>query len=149
VSVEGGKLDEDALLRETHIAVGGEVTALTIPQMSARTRAFYAQHGYEQATVDIDVRETDDPAKVALVVRIKPGSPSTVTRRVFVRDGTASRTRSRARRRALEPERSYSVGEGDVVDDESLATADRAGRPSLERRHYHRARFSISSRRAR
>lgn len=140
VSVEGGKLDEDALLREVHIAVGGEVTALTIPQMSARTRAFYAQHGYEQAKAEIDVRETDDPAKVALVIRIQPGPPSTVTRRMFVRDGTAYAPDLALDAELSELERSYSVGAGDVVDDENLTTADRALGDRLRTAHYHRAR---------
>jgi len=57
--------------------------------MSARIRGFYAEHGYPSASVDIDVRETDDPVRVALVVRVEPGPASRVARRAFVRDGTS------------------------------------------------------------
>jgi outer membrane protein insertion porin family len=140
VSVEGGKLDEDVLLREAHITIGGEVTAPILPQMTARIRAFYAEHGYPNAGVDIDVRETDDPARVALVVRIDPGPPSRVARRAFVRDGTSYAPDLALDAELSELERTYEFGEGDVVDEENLALADRSTTDRLRASGYHRAR---------
>jgi outer membrane protein assembly factor BamA len=140
VSVEGGKLDEDALLREARIAVGAEVTAITLQQMTTRARDFYAQHGYAQAAVEIDVRETDDPAKVALVVRVEPGASSRVTRRMFVRDGIHYAPDLALDAELAELEGTYGVGEGDVVDAENLAASDRALTDRLRGAGYHHAR---------
>jgi outer membrane protein insertion porin family len=140
VSVEGGKLDEDALLREARISVGAEVTAITLPQMVARARAFYAQRGYPRASVDIDVRETDDPAKVALVVRIDPGPPSKVTRRMFIRDGVRYAPDLALDAELSTLEGTYGVGEGDVVDTDNIALADRALADRLRGAGYHRVR---------
>ncbi|HMI83625.1 MAG TPA: POTRA domain-containing protein [Polyangiaceae bacterium] len=139
VSVEGAHLEEDALLAEAHIAVGGEVTVVTLPQMSARLVALHRERGYRRAAANIDVRETDDPMQVALVVRIDPGPKSTVTRRTFVRDGVAY-----APDPVLDAEldalaRSYAVGEGQTVDEESLAAADRALTEAMRGAQYSRA----------
>ena len=76
VSVEGGGLDDDALLREAHIARGGEITRSPSFSCGSRAHNFYAQHGYRTAQVEIDVRETDDPMRVALVVRVEQGQKS-------------------------------------------------------------------------
>jgi len=140
VNVEGGKLDEDALMRDARIGVGAEITALTLPQMSARARNFYAQHGFGRAVVDIDVRETDDPTKVALVLRIEPGQQDKVTRRMFVRDGVAYPPDLALDAELSEVEKSYAVDEGDAVDEENLLAADRGLDERLRAAQYHRAR---------
>ncbi|MET0591666.1 MAG: POTRA domain-containing protein, partial [Polyangiaceae bacterium] len=139
IAVEGGRLEEDTVLGEARIVVGGEVTAVTLPQMSARIVAIYRDRGYRQTKATIDVRETDDPMQVALVVRIDPGPKSQITRRIFVRDGAAYAPDSDLDAELDALERTYAVGEGDVVDQESLATADRALGEKLRSARYHRA----------
>jgi outer membrane protein assembly factor BamA len=142
VSVEGGKLDEDTFLKETHVVVGAEVTAFTLPQIMARMRGFYAQHGYQTAAVDIDVRETDDPARVALVVRVQPGPATKVTRRIVVHDGATFAPDLTLDAELSEIEQTYAVGRGDEVDAENLALADRALTERLRAANYHRARVT-------
>ena len=139
VTVEGGHLEEDTLLGEARIVVGGDVTVVTLPQMSARLVALYRARGYRQATATIDVRETDDPMQVALVVRIEPGPKSKVTRRVFVRDGTAYAPDADLERELDELARAYAVGEGDTADEDSLSAADRALTDRLRSAQYNRA----------
>jgi outer membrane protein assembly factor BamA len=139
VTVEGGHLEEDTLLGEAHIAVGGDVTVVTLPQMSERLVALYRERGYRRATAAIDVRETDDPMQVALVVRIDPGPKSKVTRRTFVRDGTVYAPDADLDRELDALVQSYAVGEGDTADEESLAAADRALAERLRAARYNRA----------
>ncbi len=140
VTVAGGKLEEEAMLAEARIAVGGEITSLSLPQMIARIRAFYGEHGYRQADASIDLRETDDPMKVALVVRVEPGPESTVSRRVFVRDGPAYSPDVDLDAELSKLEQSYTVEEGDGVDEEQLAAADRTLLERMRAAQYHRAR---------
>jgi outer membrane protein assembly factor BamA len=139
IAVDGGHIEEETLLGEARIAVGGEITVLTLPQMVDRLVALHRERGYRHAKASIDVRETDDPMQVALVVHVDPGPKSKITRRIFVRDGTV-----------YEPDReldaeldrladSYAVGEGDTVDEETLAAADRALAERLRGNLYHRA----------
>jgi outer membrane protein insertion porin family len=139
VNVEGGHLEEEPLLGEAHVVVGGEVTTVTLPQMSARLVALYRERGYRRATAAIDVRETDDPMQVALVVRIDPGPKSTVTRRTFVRDGVAYPPDTDLDAELDGVARTYAVGEGDTVDEDSLAAADRALAERLRGAQYFRA----------
>jgi outer membrane protein assembly factor BamA len=140
INVEGSKLDEDALLSEARVAVGGEISAVTLPQIIARAQLFYAQHGFPQARAEIDVRETDDPMRVALVLRIEPGAQSTVTRRVFVRDGTPYLPNVDLDAELSALEGTYGVDRGDGVDEENLANADRALAERFKAAQYHRAR---------
>jgi outer membrane protein insertion porin family len=139
VTVEGGHLEEDTLLAEAHIVPGGDVTVMTLPQMSGRLVALYRQRGYRQATVTIDVRETDDPMQVALVVRIEPGPKSKVTRRVFVRDGVAYAPDADLDRELEELAQTYAVGDGDIADEDTLAAADRALTERMRAALYNRA----------
>jgi outer membrane protein assembly factor BamA len=139
VSVEGGHIEEETLLGEAHIVVGSEVTDLTLPQMSAKLAALYRERGYRRAVATIDVRETDDPMQIALVVRIDPGPKSKVTRRVFVHDGTAYAPDADLDADLDGLESSYAVHEGDTADEESLAAADRALTTRLRAAQYSRA----------
>jgi len=139
VNVEGGPLEEDTLLSEARIVVGGEVTTVILPQMSARLAALHRERGYRRANATIDVRETDDPMQVALVVRIDPGPKSAVTKRMFVRDGVAYAPDPDLDAELDNLAASYAVGEGDVVDEESLAAADRALAERLRGAQYFRA----------
>ncbi|HKQ70724.1 MAG TPA: POTRA domain-containing protein [Polyangiaceae bacterium] len=140
VSVEGGKLDEDALLSEARIGVGSEITSASLAQMVERAKAFYVLRGYRAATVEVDVRETDDPMRVALVVRIVAGAVSKVSSRSFVRDGPKYEPDVALDEELDELESSYAVDKGDPLDEESLAAADRALADRLRAAHYHRAR---------
>jgi outer membrane protein assembly factor BamA len=140
VKVVGGNLDEDALLAEARIVQGGEVTAVTLPQMIQRAQSFYAQHGYAKAQADIELRETDDPMRVALLLRIEPGPQSLVTQRIFVRDGMAYAPDVDLDAELSDIESHYAIDRGDGVDEESLAAADRALTSRFHAAQYHRAR---------
>jgi outer membrane protein insertion porin family len=139
VTVEGGRLEDDTLLAEAHIVAGGEVTVLTLPPMTARLVALYRERGYRKASATIDVRETDDPMQVALVVRIDPGPKSKVARRVFVRDGTPYPPDVDLDAELDALAGTYAVDEGDTVDEESLAAADRTLGEKLRAAQYNRA----------
>jgi outer membrane protein insertion porin family len=139
VRVEGGVLDDEAMLREAHIAVGQELTAESLPQMSDRARQFYVRHGYRSAKVDLDVRQTDDPMRLALVVRAEPGAPSRVRQRIFVRDGVLSLPPRALDEEIAELEKSYAVDAGDRVDEDPLTAADRALLERLRGAGYYRA----------
>src|SRR5262249_47026077 len=119
VRVEGSVLDDETMLREAHIAVGAEMTAESLPTMTERARQFYVRHGFSTAWVTIDLRETDDPMRLAMVVRVEPGPARRITRRVFVHDGPRGLPRD-LEEEIGRVERTYDVDAGDRVDEEPL-----------------------------
>jgi outer membrane protein insertion porin family len=139
VRVDGGVLDEDAMRRDAHIAIGGEITGPVLAQMNERLRAFHVNRGFPQTTVTIEVRGTDDPMRVALAIRIDPGPPSTIASRVFVRDGVAYAADPDLDEEMRRLQDGYTVDAGSRVDDEALAAADRQLGERLRTSGYYRA----------
>jgi outer membrane protein assembly factor BamA len=119
VEVEGGVLELPATLAAARIAEGGELTEALLGQIPALVRRHYRRLGYDRASVQVELRDTDDPRRVALTLRIDPGEERTVTRRVFVVE-----PRLDALVGDLRDE--YDVEEGDRLDEEALAEADGA-----------------------
>jgi outer membrane protein assembly factor BamA len=143
LTVEGGKLDDESLLAESHLTVGGEVTALTLPRAVERLKSSYARHGFRRADADVEVRETDDPMRVVVLVRIRPGPPSAVAARVFVRDGPVHVAPNLDLDMELSDlQSSYAVDGGDRADEFSLDSADRALTERLRAAQFQRARVT-------
>ena len=138
IRVEAGVLDDEAMLQEAHIAVGEELTPALLTTMRDRARAYYVRHGYSNASVGIDPRQTDDPMQIGLVVRVQANAPRKIARRILVHDGpvivdaTIDPTLD-------EVERGYSVEAGDRVDEDTIGTADRSLSDGLRSRGYFQA----------
>jgi outer membrane protein insertion porin family len=139
VRVDGGVLDEDAMRRDAHIAIGGEITATSLTQMTERLRLFHANRGFPEATVAIEVRGTDDPMRVVLAIRIEPGAPSKIASRIFVYDGArypADPVLDDELKRLSE---GYAVDPGSRIDGDALVAADRSLGERLKTSGYYRA----------
>lgn len=132
IQMSGGALDTKDTLDAVGVALGGEVTALMLPQLAAAIRAYYAQHGYPSANVSVDTNDTDDPTRVVLSVQIRPGAPRTVARRVFVIEPRADREVGSLKQR-------YALGTGARVDEPALTEADRELTEILRQNGFHRA----------
>src|SRR5262249_16022232 len=84
IQMRGGVLDTIATPDAAGITEGGEITPPRLPEIGARIQAFYAQHGFTTARVTVDTSDTDDPMKVVVSIEIEPGTPRTISERVFV-----------------------------------------------------------------
>ncbi|EYF00977.1 POTRA domain-containing protein [Chondromyces apiculatus] len=132
VQMTGAALGLAPTLEAARIAEGSEVTAPMLVDIRARIRAFYAQHGYTAAQVDVDAADTDDPMRVVLDIDIVPGPPRAVTQRVFVIDPAADREIGSLKQR-------YRFGSGDRVDEPAFTEADQEMVELLRKEGFHRA----------
>jgi outer membrane protein assembly factor BamA len=133
IRLTGTSLDAEETLRAAGIREGGEITAPELPRLSMRIRAFYTRRGYPAASVETTTIDTDDPMRVVLEIEVRAGSPLKVERRLF---GVWPDPKVAG----LEPVlASYAIDEGDVLDEESLAAADRELEQLMHGRGWHRA----------
>ncbi len=72
------RLDEQAIREALGLSAGSEVSTQQLPQLSRAVAGLYAEHGYLQAQVDVSLRDTDDPARKVLMVRIEEGAPTRI-----------------------------------------------------------------------
>jgi outer membrane protein assembly factor BamA len=135
IRIEGGPLDDETLLREMRIGLGDEITPRSRAEMLERGRLHYQRHGYPNASLDADLRKTDDPMRIALVVRVVPGPERTITARVFVHDDGMVGVSSEL----SDIEDGYDVGSGARADEEALDGADRALVERIHSAGYYRA----------
>ncbi|HEY3594434.1 MAG TPA: POTRA domain-containing protein, partial [Polyangiaceae bacterium] len=142
LTVEGGKIDDESILADAHLAVGGEVTALTLPRVIERLKSSYARRGYHRADAEVEVRETDDPMQVVLLLRVHPGPTSVLTARTFVRDGPKPAPDIDLDAELSDLQSSYSADAGDRADEMSLNAADRALNERMRSSQYQRAQVS-------
>ena len=83
VRVSGGVLDDEETLRASGLDPGDEVTIPLLAEAGERTRAFYASHGFPNATVTPDAIDTDDEMRVTVTFFVVPGSPRVIATRTF------------------------------------------------------------------
>ncbi len=113
-------LDDEAILRELQVREGVEIERGRVNALVGKLREVYAQHGYEGTRVTFELRDTDDPARKVLRIRLWEGEPTRILAIVF--EGQQP-PRGRRVRRLLD------VDEGDVLDrrqvEESVQKAER------------------------
>lgn len=117
IKIEGGKLDRSATMATASIGVDSEITEPRFQAIRAAIRTFYRRFGYHNAAIEISAKETDDPLRVALTVRIQPGEPRTIATRVFVVEPQYDAVLG-----SLKQE--YEVAGGDRVDEDAMFEAD-------------------------
>ena len=133
IRLTGSSLDPEETLRAAGIREGGEITAPELPRVATLIRSFYLRRGYPAAWVETSSIDTDDPMRVVLEIEVRAGSPLKIDRRLF---GVWPDPKVAG----LEPVlATYAIGEGDVLDEELLALADRDLEQALHGRGWHRA----------
>lgn len=142
VRVYGGALDDEEMLREIRLASGSEITAPLLDELASRARAFYERHGYPDAEIAIEPRDTDDPMRVALEMRIRSGEAQRIAKRILVDDGRKWPFDIELDEELRRLNEGYALGEGDRVDEEALARANHEHRSKLQAAGYHRAKVS-------
>ncbi|MBX3246766.1 MAG: BamA/TamA family outer membrane protein [Myxococcales bacterium] len=115
-------VDTSDLLRELHLSAGMELDPGALGTFDAKARALYAERGYEQARLEHELRDTDDPARKVLILRIAEGAPTRIRRVVLDGDPLPARWSTR---------RTLGVAEGDVLEARTLEDALQAGEAEL------------------
>ena len=137
VDVSGNRvMGDDALRRELRLGEGSEVDPTDLPTVEARLRSHYAQHGYESATVDASLRDTDDPARKVLILQVDEGPPSRVSAVVF--EGQPPPATAGVRR-------AMGLGEGDIIDRETVDSAVTRAQERLRSQGYLEARMRLGA----
>jgi outer membrane protein insertion porin family len=106
------------------MARGGELRREELPRALEEVRAHYAERGYERATVNVELWDTDDPARKVVRVAIDEGEPTRITALRFA--GEAPPPESRA-------ERAIGLRVGDVLDRRLVHEAIRRGEERLRK----------------
>jgi outer membrane protein assembly factor BamA len=133
VDLHGASVDRDELLREAELTVGGELVGSDVDAIIERMTRYFAVHGYPQAKVDLQTRETDDPAFTLVIIDAQPGRPRTIDDlQYYVFDAN--------RERVLPLTAAYTVKPGDRADEGALASADTALEHALRAHGYFRGR---------
>ncbi len=135
VELHGAEVDREELLREGQLAVGGELVGTEVDPVAERMTRYLAIHGYPSAKVDLQTRETDDPALTLVLVDVQVGRPRVVDDRQYYvfgasRDGVMPLTSA------------YTVKPGDRADETGMASADAALQHELQAHGYYRAKVT-------
>lgn len=135
IQLVGSVLDRQDTLEAARVSEDGEITATLLPDVGARIRAFYAEHGYPAAKVSVQAIDIDDPSRIILSINIDPGPPRTIFQRVFVVDPRADKEIGALKQR-------YRLGQGARVDERAFAEADREMADVLRQNGFHNAEVS-------
>jgi outer membrane protein insertion porin family len=135
IQLRGGALDTEGTLEAAEINDGGEITPPLLEQISAKIQRYYALHGFPSAEVDVYPTDTDNPSQVVLSIDIKPGTPRTITQRIFVIE-------PRADKEVGNLKASYRLTTGDRLDESALHDADRELTEELRKHGFLRAEIS-------
>lgn len=73
-------LDEAAIIDVLSLGPEGNLTRDELPAMATRLRQLYADQGFLSASVDLSLRDTDNPAQKVLMVALIEGPPARVHR---------------------------------------------------------------------
>ncbi|PIE05446.1 MAG: hypothetical protein CSA75_04705, partial [Sorangium cellulosum] len=131
--LSGSAFRADEIWREMGLWADDELTEERLAQLADRIRAFHHARGYPNARVRTETRDTDDPAKVVLIVHVDAGPALEITDRVFV----IPQVSQQALREVVED---YEAGEGDRLDETLLESADAKLEEVLKARRYPEAR---------
>jgi outer membrane protein assembly factor BamA len=128
VDLSGNRsLDDDELVRALGVGPDSELTREQTDELARRVVAAYAEIGFTRALVHTELRDTEDPSRKILGVRVIEGEPARLRAVRFV----GERPPEQATRRLLA---ALGIGRGDVVDRRKLRDAVRAAELDLRRR---------------
>lgn len=125
-------LDEDDLLRAMEVERDGEISVDRLPELERRLSEAYDAVGYLDARATVGMRDTDDPFRKVLIIRIDERSP---TRIAGMRLPAGPAQRRGVVREALD------LDEGDVFDVRAVAEAVRAAEIALRSEGFLEARL--------
>ncbi len=125
-------LEDDELRRAIGLTEGSELRTERREELKLEVQTLYEQRGYEQASVELLVRDTDDPARKVLIVRVVEGAPTPVGRIVF--EGEDPPPESQARD-ALD------FDSGDPLDRRHIERGVRQAEETMRSRGFLRARL--------
>ncbi|MEZ4248043.1 MAG: POTRA domain-containing protein [Polyangiales bacterium] len=133
VDVYGNDVVETGdLLRELRVSSGGEIDGSTLETLAPRTAALYAERGYDRVHLDVELRNTDDPSRKVLLLRIDEGEPTRVRELRFAGDAPPVGS---GLRRAL------GISTGDVLERATLDEHLREAEASLREEGWLAARL--------
>jgi outer membrane protein insertion porin family len=72
------RLDAQAIREALAVVPGAEVSSERLEALSRAVAALYAEHGYFGTQIEIDLRDTDDPSRKVLMLRIEEGAPTRI-----------------------------------------------------------------------
>lgn len=141
VTVTGNDvLDDTEILRALDLHEGEEMDrALTqtergLATLEQRLARVYLERGYERVRVTFELRDTDEPSRKALVVRIDEGAPTRIARIVFEGDQPPPEAR------AL---RALGLTRGDIFDQRVVDDALRSATQTLRERRWYGAQLGL------
>ncbi len=109
-------LDDDEILRELQLHEGTEIERADLGTLAAQLKSVYAERGYEAMSADLELRDTDDPARKVMIVRVRENEPTRVLGIRF--DGDAPPPGSGVRR-------AMGLSSGDIYDQREVDEAVR------------------------
>jgi outer membrane protein assembly factor BamA len=114
------------------LAKGSEIERQALPDLVQSIRAAYEARGYRDVEIEPILRDTDDPSRKVLIVRIREGRPTRIAAVRFVGDPPP---KASGVRRAME------VEEGDIVEERLIQESVRAAEKHLWEKGYYEARL--------
>jgi len=137
VDVTGNEvLEDETVRRELRIGEGSEIDPSDLPSLETRLQASYGERGYERARVAAELRDTDDPARKVLILRIEEGVPSRVLGVLFEGEEPPVHV-------GLRWEMDF--GQGDIVDRGAVDEAVTRAQARLREQGYLEARLRLGS----
>lgn len=115
-------IDTADLLRELRVAAGAEIDETTLDALPTVITSLYAERGHDAARLEVELRDTDDPSRKVLLLRIDEGVPTRVRELRF--EGDAPPVTSGL-------VRALGIGEGDVLERARLEELMREGEAHL------------------
>ncbi len=83
VDLHDTPIEQDELLRETDIEVGGEISPDDLDKRRIKIEEFLKRRGFPKPVVVLSSRSTNDEGQVVLLVDAAPGPPRLLSQRVF------------------------------------------------------------------
>jgi outer membrane protein assembly complex protein YaeT len=123
-------LDDPTLARVIEVSEGSELEADTRISLVRSAREAYRERGYERVRIETIVRDTDDPTKKVLIVRIAEGEPTRVVRVQF--EGEAPPPASGA-------SDALGISVGDILDERNLEESVRDAESAMRARGFFEA----------
>ena len=142
VTVTGNDvLDDTEILRALDLHEGEEMDrALTqtdagLALLRGRLGRIYRERGYERVSAGFELRDTDDPSRKALVVRIYEGTPTRIARIVFEGEQPPEEAGIA---------RALGLDEGDIFDRREVDEALREATQTLRERRWYGAQLGLA-----
>jgi outer membrane protein assembly factor BamA len=137
IEVHGNSaIDDDALRQAMRVRERAEIEPGALPGLGEAARSAYAERGYARADVEVTLRDTDDPSRKVLIVRVEEGEP--VRLRDIRFDGDEPPQGSATEHDG--PLSPLGLGVGDVLDRRRLDPGVRAVQSRLRERGWLEAR---------